>query len=181
MQLITDPGGVGSESLAPSLAGEIERLRFAMKGVTGKAQWYIPPVTSIEAFNTSVAASLALKADTSTVNAALALKETLGEIIAINSQSGTTYTLALTDKGKTVEVSNAGAITLTIPTNASVAFPVNSYVNIVQTGAGQITLTPAGGVTLRSHNGLKLAAQYAMATMYKRATDEWVVGGDVSL
>ena len=49
--------------------------------------------------------------------------EPLGEVTAINTQTGTTYTLALADKGKIVEMNNASANTLTIPTNASVAFP----------------------------------------------------------
>lgn len=40
MQTATDPGGVGSESLATSLAGEIERLRFVLKQLGQGAQWY---------------------------------------------------------------------------------------------------------------------------------------------
>jgi len=48
MQLNTDPGGLGSESLAGSLAGELERLRFAVKRITGKAQWYIAPATNLD-------------------------------------------------------------------------------------------------------------------------------------
>ena len=40
MQTVTDPGEVGTESLATTLTGELERLRFAMKELTGGAQWY---------------------------------------------------------------------------------------------------------------------------------------------
>lgn len=40
MQASTDPGGVGTESLAGSLAGELERIRFAIKRLAGAAQWY---------------------------------------------------------------------------------------------------------------------------------------------
>lgn len=54
MQTVTDPGLVGTESLAGSLAGEIERLRFAIKRLTGAAQWYAVPVTGT--FATSVVA-----------------------------------------------------------------------------------------------------------------------------
>lgn len=42
MQAVVDPGDVGSESLASSLAGEIERLRYAIKQMKGTAQWYVP-------------------------------------------------------------------------------------------------------------------------------------------
>ena len=110
----------------------------------------------------------------------LETKEPLGEVTALQSQTGTTYTLVLSDKGKTYEGNNASAITLTIPPNADVPLPVKSYVNVVQMGAGQITITAGSGVTLRSRNGLKLGGQYAMATLYKRDTDEWVVGGDLT-
>jgi hypothetical protein len=40
MQSAVDPGGVGTESLAASLAGEIERIRFVLKTLHGGAQWY---------------------------------------------------------------------------------------------------------------------------------------------
>ena len=106
--------------------------------------------------------------------------ETIGKLTAINTQTGN-YTLALTDKGKTVEQNVGSANTLTVPPNSSVAFPVGTYVNVTQLGAGQTTLTAGAGVTLRAHNaGLKLAGQYAIATIYKRATDEWVCGGNLS-
>lgn len=43
MQATADPGGVGTESLATTLAGEIQRLRFAIKRIAGGAQWYTAP------------------------------------------------------------------------------------------------------------------------------------------
>src|SRR3972149_2467488 len=43
MQTTTNPGEVGTESQATSLAGEIERLRFTIKEITGRAQWYETP------------------------------------------------------------------------------------------------------------------------------------------
>lgn len=43
MQSGADPGGVGTESLATSLAGEIQRLRFAIKRIVGGDQWYSTP------------------------------------------------------------------------------------------------------------------------------------------
>jgi hypothetical protein len=89
------------------------------------------------------------------------------------------YTLVLADKGKLVEVSNASANTLTVPTNASVAFPIGAQINILQTGAGQTTVAGAG-VTINGTPGLKLRAQWSSATLIKRATDTWVLVGDLS-
>ena len=57
MQTTTDPGEVGTESLATNLAGEIARLRKLIVEITGKAQWYETPATNIAALNTAVAGS----------------------------------------------------------------------------------------------------------------------------
>ena len=97
-----------------------------------------------------------------------------------NAQTGTSYTLVLADAGKMVTLSNAAAITLTIPTNASVAFPVDTRIDLIQYGAGQVTVGGAG-VTIRSSGSkLKLAGQYSGATLWKKDTDEWVLIGDIT-
>ncbi len=103
------------------------------------------------------------------------------EELNTNAQVGTTYTLALTDDGKVVEMNNASANTLTVPPNSSVAFPVGSQILVLQTGAGQTTLAAGAGVTVNSKDGnLKLSAQWCAATLIKRATDVWVALGDLS-
>jgi hypothetical protein len=98
---------------------------------------------------------------------------------ATNAQTAS-YTLVLSDRDKIVEISNASANTLTIPLNSSVAYPVGSQIQVIQTGAGQTTLTPTGGVTLNGTPGLKLRAQWSAATLIKRATDTWIAIGDLS-
>lgn len=98
-----------------------------------------------------------------------------------NAQSGTTYTLVLTDAGKLVTLNNASSITLTIPANASVAFAIGDQINLLQLGAGQVTVAAGGGVTIRSEGSkLKLKDQYAIATCVKIATDEWVLVGNLA-
>ena len=100
--------------------------------------------------------------------------------LTLNAQTGTTYTLVLTDSAKFVTLSNASAITLTIPTNASVAFPIGTQVNIVQLGAGQVTVGGAG-VTIRSQGSkLKLNGIYSAATCVKINTNEWVLVGNTA-
>jgi uncharacterized membrane protein len=96
----------------------------------------------------------------------------------INAQTGTSYTLALTDTQNMVEVSNTSAITVTVPANTSVAFPIGSSITILQTNSGQITVSPAAGVTLNYTPGNKFRAQWSSATLMKRATDTWVLFGD---
>lgn len=101
-------------------------------------------------------------------------------ISSINSQTGTTYTFILSDAGALVILTNSGAITLTVPLNSSVAFPVGTLINFVQGGAGKVTVSPAGGVTVNSKNSFKgLAATWASATLIKTATDTWFLMGDL--
>lgn len=91
------------------------------------------------------------------------------------------YTLALSDFGKIVELNSVSAVNLTVPPNSSVAFPVGTTVEVLQYGAGQVTLVAGSGVTLRAPGSrLKTTGQYSSATLRKRATDEWVVAGDLS-
>jgi hypothetical protein len=100
--------------------------------------------------------------------------------LVTNAQTGTTYTLVLTDKNKLVELSNAAAITLTVPPNSSVAFAVGDMIQILQTAAGQVTVAPGAGVTLNGNPGLKTNGQWSAATLVKRATDTWVLFGNIT-
>ena len=95
--------------------------------------------------------------------------------------TGTTYTLALADNHRLVECANAAAITVTTPTNASVAFPLGSRIEIAQTGAGQITVSGAG-ITLRLPAGkaAKTRLQYSIIVLTKRGADEWILSGDLA-
>ena len=100
--------------------------------------------------------------------------------LATNAQTGTTYTLVLDDNGKIVEMNNGSANTLTVPLNATVAYPVGAQINVLQTGTGQTTVAATAGVTINATPGLKLRAQWSSATLIKRATDTWVLVGDLS-
>ena len=105
----------------------------------------------------------------------------LGKIADVSTNAQTaSYTLVLADKNKIVEMGVGSANTLTVPLNSSVAFPVGSQINILQTGSGQTTITATGGVTINATPGLKIRAQWSYATLIKRATDTWVLVGDIS-
>lgn len=96
---------------------------------------------------------------------------------AINAQAGS-YTLLVTDVRKMIEMSGGG--TLTVPANATVAFPIASQMTILQTGTSQVTVAGAAGVTVNARIGLKLAGQWSAATLFKRATNTWVLMGDTT-
>jgi hypothetical protein len=102
-------------------------------------------------------------------------------MVAINAQTGTSYTTVLGDDGKLITCDNASSIALTIPPNGTVAYGIGTQLNIMQLGAGVVTITAGAGVTLRS-NGTKLKTngQYSVATCCKIATDTWVVIGNLT-
>ncbi len=123
--------------------------------------------------------------DTVTLNATQTLtNKTLIDTktqIVFNPQTAS-YTTVLSDRDRTIEMNVGSANTLTIPLNSSVAYPIGSQIQVLQTGTGQTTITPAtAGVTINGTPGLKLRAQWSSATIIKRGTDAWVAIGDLAV
>lgn len=104
----------------------------------------------------------------------------LSDVVA-NAQTAT-YTLALTDKNKMVEMNVGSANILYVPTDASVNFPVGATIDVLQTGTGktQIAAVSSGTTTINSASGFYLRAQWSSATLIKRAANTWVVVGDLA-
>lgn len=104
-----------------------------------------------------------------------------GGIAAINAQTGTTYTLVAGDLNDLVTLSNASAITLTVPPSV---FSANDIINIAQIGAGQVTFAQGAGVTITSTGATasapKLRAQYSTASVICTASNTFLVVGDLS-
>lgn len=101
-----------------------------------------------------------------------------GTEIAIADKTAS-HTLVLGDAGKYVRMNVGSGNDLTVPTNASVAFPVGTVIQIRQVGAGQTTVVAASGVTINSAETLKLRKQGSSAALIKVATDEWDLTGDL--
>jgi hypothetical protein len=99
-------------------------------------------------------------------------KTTLG----FNAQTGTTYSLLLTDKDKLVTLNNASAVTVTIPNGI---FSAGDFVNIQQIGAGQVTIAN-DGTTSFTGTGTKLRARYSAATIICTGTNTFTLVGDLS-
>jgi hypothetical protein len=101
--------------------------------------------------------------------------------IAFNAQTGTTYTLVASDASKLVTLSNAGAITLTVPPSV---FATGNIINIQQIGVGQVTVTQGSGVTITSTGGTstapKLRARYSAASIICTGSNTFTVIGDCS-
>ena len=109
-----------------------------------------------------------------------------GSKVTLNAQTAT-YTVVIADADqKLITMSVASANDFQIPTNANVAFPVGTVINVIQIGAGQTTIKAVtSGTTTISSTGAtatapKLRAQYSAASCIKVATDTWYVVGDIA-
>ena len=102
----------------------------------------------------------------------------------LNDQTGTSYTPVLTDQYQVlVTRSNASASTLTIPTNASVAFPVGTVITVLNKGAGVVTISGAVGVTVLSAGATAASptlAQYRSCALMQVAANTWYVVGAIA-
>jgi hypothetical protein len=89
------------------------------------------------------------------------------------------YTLVIGDAGDHVYFTGGSTATLTVPTNASVAFPVGTTILAVNNNSGNLTISGAG-VTFQLANGTtgnRTVATKGMASLLKVATDTWWVTG----
>lgn len=98
-----------------------------------------------------------------------------------NAQTGTSYTLVLSDENKLVELNNASAISLTVPNSSTVSYAAGAQVHLLQSGAGQVTVAGDAGVTVNGKPGLKLSGQWATATLIYRGSNTWLLTGNTAV
>jgi len=131
----------------------------------------------ITASSTALEALGQLQAQITTNIASLASKT--DKLITQITKTGS-HTLETTDANLLIEMNVATANNLTIPLNATVAFPNGTQIIIWQEGIGQTTIVPTVGVTIKgSLVGRKLANQYAAATLIKESTNTWKLIGNI--
>jgi hypothetical protein len=90
-------------------------------------------------------------------------------------------TLIASDAGKHYYGANTNPTTITIPTNANVAFGNGTAISIVNQGTGNITVANAAGVLLylagNSTAGSRIITSYGMATLIKVQVNTWFING----
>ena len=90
-----------------------------------------------------------------------------------SSAQTASYTLVLADDAKMVEVNNASANNITVPLNSSVAYPIGTQINLLQTGVGQTTVVPTAITTATYSSGGAAAA----TTFVISATNAAILAG----
>lgn len=97
-----------------------------------------------------------------------------------NTDTSTAYTLVLGDAGLVVEINESSASTVTVPTEASVAFPDGTVIEIARIGSGTVTISGDTGVTVNSPGGAnEISSQYGSVSLRKQTGDSWVMVGDL--
>jgi len=168
VQLAGDLGGTAAAPTVPGLAGKANTV-------------HTHTASDVNA-GTFVSARLGSgTADTTTYLRGDSTWTTLPDTthVAISAQTAA-YTLVLGDDGKAVEMNTSSAANVTVPSSASVNFPIGTVIEICQVGTGQAVLVPGGGVTLRTPSSLATKQRWSSIGLRKRATDEWVVSGDLA-
>ena len=111
-------------------------------------------------------------------NVAAVVAVTRARYSAVNAQTGTTYAPVLSDEGKLVTLSNASAITVTMPQDSTTAFPVGATIDFVGIGAGLVTFSAGTGATVNPTSVTR--AQWSAVTAIKRAANTWLIVGDLA-
>ena len=99
----------------------------------------------------------------------------------VRTQSGTTYTLALTDAGNYIQTTSTTAVTITVPLQSSVAWVADTEIYFEQNNTGQITIAGASGVTVNSSETLKSFARYSVLALKRVAENVWTLTGERAL
>ena len=182
--LTIDPTAISGKTLVTAVAADHVLILDDTDGALKKAV-----VSDLGADNfvqqtgapTGDAAVLWYDTDATPIDGPITSASTTNDLTNITAitYTGTTDTLALTDAGALIYYSNASQVTVTIPTNASVAFATGTRMVLMSTGAGGLTLTTTSLTLLGSSPNLTIAQNEALY-IEKIATDTWAVVGGTS-
>ena len=116
---------------------------------------------------------------TTTIQDAAAASFTAGYLDVPQSLKTANYQLVLADRGKSV-VMNGSSLTLTVPANGTVAFPIGTaivVINIAATSLSVAITTDTMTLVNTTTTGTRTLAQNAMATLVKVGATSWIIAG----
>jgi hypothetical protein len=92
------------------------------------------------------------------------------------TEAGTSHTFALSDAGKSIQYTSNSNVTVTIPNDTTINFPIGTRIRHRRRGNGLVTLAPASGVTLHAtDNNLTIRKLNDYIDMVKVAANTWQI------
>ena len=177
--------GTSGQVLATNAAGGLSwttRAANSFETIAVAGQSSIVADTHTDTLTIAAGAGITLTTDASTDT--LTITATGGggsSYSSVRTQSGTSYTLALTDAGDYIQTTSTTAVTITVPTQASVTWAADTEIYFEQNNTGQITIAGASGVTINSSETLKTAGRYSVIALKRVASDTWTLTGERQL
>lgn len=101
---------------------------------------------------------------------------------ALLSAKTSSFTLGVSDSGKTIDAESSSAIVITIPKHSTLALPHGTQVAVIRSGSGDVSFAAEDStVTINSKNSnKKIAARYSSATIVKKSDNVWILIGDLT-
>lgn len=136
--------------------------------------------TTVSFAGAATTLSIGSASGTTTVNNALAVTGTTVLGPASITQQSTTYTLASSDQGKVIEMTNGTDVVVTVPPDTT-SLPVGAQIVVVRNNSGKVQFAPGAGVSILSDaSKLFISTQYSAATLIKRAANTWYLIGNLA-
>lgn len=102
------------------------------------------------------------------------------QALRVIDETGTNYTLTLSDADDYIRMNNASNNTVTVPPHSSVAFPIGTQFLIRQVGVGPTSIVAGSGVTINTPSTLNLRTQSSTVALVQTNTlNEWDLCGDL--
>ncbi len=172
---VTSTTGSGNVVLAtsPQLTTSLttDSATFALVNTTA---------TTVNFAGAATALSIGAASGTTTVNNGLTVTGTTVLGPASITQQSSTYTLASSDQGKIIEMTNSTDVVVTVPPD-STSLPVGTQIVVVRNNTGKVEFAAGAGVAIYSDaSKLFISTQYSAATLIKRASNTWYLIGNLA-
>jgi len=162
-----------------TFVGTQTKLRSANVDILGPGEFLVRKAnTDIRGGTLLVTSNTVIGAELNVANTFVARKGS-----PIQGYGGNNVTLVIGDNGKYLLMANTGGMTIKVPSNASVAFPIGAEITFVRSGGNNhmAFTNAASGVTLLSDAGKKrVSGQYQAATLKKVAVNTWHLIGNLT-
>jgi len=140
----------------------------------GPNEWtFAGPATSVAGYQ----GSMGYTGSASTQTGFTGSKGGFDSVQVINTQTGTSYSLVLSDAGRLIEFSNDANTTVTILPDNIVNFSVGQRIDVCKIGGGFVSVAAYLGVTLFSTESPILTTMYSVGTLIKIGENQWTFFG----